>query len=120
MNKKKALQYICENDISGIKAGLERETFLDIWMVVVNGRIFARSWGFAENSWYNSFLKDSCGQIKCGDIILNINAHIPDDLVDITPSINQVYLTKYSTKQYAKPITEGKHVEKTMEFIVCE
>lgn len=120
MNKQKALQYVCENEIIGIKAGIKRDTFLDIWMVVVNNRIFARSWGFAEKSWYNSFLKDSFGQIKCGGDVFNINACIPADLDDLTLSINSAYLTKYSTKQYAKPITEGKHVEKTMEFIIGE
>jgi hypothetical protein len=39
---------------------------------------------------------------------------------DLTPQINIAYLTKYSTKQYAKPITGQKHVEKTMEFVICE
>ncbi|MBK1896475.1 DUF2255 family protein [Chryseobacterium paridis] len=120
MNKQMAIQYVNENEITGIKAGLQRDTFLDIWMVVVNDRIFARSWGFAEKSWYNTFLKDSCGQIKCGDQIFSIKACIPPDLNDLTFSINQAYLTKYSTKQYAKPITEQKHIDKTMEFIICE
>lgn len=120
MNKENALYFICKNEIIGIKAGEKRETFLDIWMVVINDRIFARSWGFAEKSWYNCFLKDPFGQIKCGESIFNINACIPADLDDLTLSINNAYLTKYSTKQYAKPITEGKHIEKTMEFMICE
>ncbi|MDH6253685.1 hypothetical protein M2347_003412 [Chryseobacterium sp. H1D6B] len=120
MNKETALKYICENEITGIKAGLQRETFLEIWMVVVDNRIFARSWGFAERSWYNSFLEDPMGQIQCGDAILSINAHIPADINDLTPQINNAYLTKYSTKQFAKPITDQKHAEKTMEFVICE
>jgi len=120
MNKQMALQYVIENEIVGIKAGLQRETFLDIWMVVVNDRIFARSWGFAKKSWYNTFLEDSIGQIRCGKAILSVNACIPSDIDELTSHINNAYLTKYSTKQYAKPITEKEHVEKTMEFIICE
>lgn len=119
MNKQTAVEYVIENEIIGIKAGLQRETFLDIWMVVVNNRIFARSWGFAEKSWYNSFLQDSLGQIQCGDTIFTINAVIPVDIDDLTPHINNAYLTKYSSKQYAKPITGQKHIEKTMEFIIA-
>ena len=46
-----AIQYINSHNLIGIKAGKERETFLEIWMVTVENRIFARSWGFAEKSW---------------------------------------------------------------------
>lgn len=120
MNQKEVAHYVDENEIIGIKAGLQRETFLDIWMVTVHNRIFARSWGLAEKSWYNSFLLDPVGQINCGGTVLNIRASVPDDIEEISPAINNAYLTKYSTKQYAKPITEQQHVEKTMEFMICE
>lgn len=120
MNQQDAIQYVSENEIIGIKAGLQRDTFLDVWMVVVNNRIFARSWGFAERSWYNSFLQDPLGQIQCGDSILHINAYIPTDLNDLTDRINTAYLTKYSTRKYARPITEQQHVEKTMEFVILD
>lgn len=52
-------------------------------MLVINERIFARSWGFAEKSWYNTFLSDSNGKIKCGETVFNIKAIVPDDLSEI-------------------------------------
>lgn len=121
MNKELAINYINEHSLTGIKAGKERETFLEIWMVVVNDRIFARSWGLAQKSWYNSFLTDPKGAIKCGDYIIPIRASIPEDSEELKELINQAYLTKYNSehnKKYAEGIIENKHVERTMEFII--
>ncbi|KFF25705.1 DUF2255 family protein [Chryseobacterium vrystaatense] len=123
MNKDKALHFINTHNITEIKAGEERTTFLEIWMVTVNDRIFARSWGLAERSWYNTFLKDPSGQIRCGEEIFNIKAVIPPDIKDLNSYINTAYLTKYNTGKnirYSKAIVEEKHAERTMEFIICE
>ncbi|BAP31497.1 uncharacterized protein CHSO_2460 [Chryseobacterium sp. StRB126] len=123
MNKNKALNYIRTHNHIGIKAGSERPEFLEIWMVVAQNRVFARSWGLAEKSWYNTFLECSEGQIKCGKTIYNIKAVIPEDLNQLTDDINQTYLTKYNSehnRKYAIGIIEDQHVEKTMEFIIGE
>ncbi len=123
MNKNKALEYIKTHNLIEIKAGSERPEFLEIWMVVVRDRIFARSWGLAERSWYTTFLGCSEGQIKCGDTIYVINAVVPRDLNLLTDEINQAYLAKYNSgrnSQYAIGIIEEKHVEKTMELIIRE
>ncbi len=116
-----AIQHINSHNLIGIKAGKERESFLEIWMVTVENRIFARSWGFAEKSWYNTFLKDNLGEIKCGETIYAIEARIPEDLSELEQEINQAYLDKYDSGEnsfYAKGIIEEKHVAKTMEFII--
>ena len=123
MKKALVLNYIKTNNLIGIKAGLQRQTFLDIWMVIVNNRIFARSWGLSDKSWYNSFLQDSTGQLKCGDTIFNIKAIVPANKNNLTSEINNAYLKKYNTGHnipYAKGIIEPKHVEKTLEFIIEE
>lgn len=123
MNKDLALEYINSHNIIEIKAGQQRTSFLEIWMVTVNDRIFARSWGLAERSWYHTFLETPEGQIKCGEEIFKIKALVPDDLKELTPDINTAYLTKYNTGSnlhYSKGIIQQKHIEKTMEFIICE
>ncbi|MCS4225457.1 DUF2255 family protein [Sphingobacterium sp. BIGb0165] len=123
MCKQKVLDYIQNNNLIGVKAGIERPDFLDIWMVVVQGRIFARSWGLAERSWYNSFLKKPMGQIKCGTILCQIWATVVDDTPELTAAINQAYLAKYNqgyNSVYAQSIIAEKHVAKTMEFMIDE
>ncbi|CAI8787141.1 DUF2255 family protein [Chryseobacterium sp. IT-36CA2] len=123
MNKEIALDYIQNNTIIGIKAGYQRPEFLEIWMVVVQNRIFARSWGLAERSWYNAFLENSEGEIQCGETIYPIKTLIPEDIRSLTEEINQAYLTKYNSGhniKYSKGIIQEKHVAKTMEFIILE
>ena len=122
MNNESALKYIQTNNLIGIKAGTDRETFLEIWMVTVGDRIFARSWGFAERSWFNTFLQNPNGEIKCGDKIFKIKAEIPVTEDGLTVKINAAYLSKYTStehnKKYALGIIEEAHMERTMEFIV--
>ncbi|MFP3831260.1 DUF2255 family protein [Chryseobacterium sp. SIMBA_028] len=123
MNKDEVLNYIRTHTLIGIKAGSERPGFLEIWMVLAQDRIFARSWGLAERSWYTAFLKDPNGQIQCGNTIFNIKAVIPSDNEELTDKINQAYLTKYNigrNRKYAIGIIQEKHIERTMEFIICD
>ncbi|WP_312557958.1 DUF2255 family protein [Empedobacter brevis] len=122
-NFEKVKNYISTHNLIGLKAGLSRENFLDIWMVIVENRIFARSWGFAEKSWYNTFLVENEGELRCGDLIVKIKAQIPNDLNQISAEINKAYLDKYNygdNSVYAKGIIGQEHVDKTMEFIVAE
>lgn len=115
------VNFINTNNLIGIKAGSARETFLNIWMVVVDERIFARSWGFSERSWFNTFLEEARGQLKCGDIIADIRAEVPVWNESLNERINQAYLAKYDEGDnsfYAKGITQPEHVAKTMEFIL--
>lgn len=122
MTNTNAVHFIKSNNLIGIKAGHDRETFLEIWMVVVDNRIFARSWGFAERSWYNQFLKNSLGEIQCGDEVFQIKAQIPEDEEKLRTKINEAYLEKYTktehNRKYATGIVKTEHAEKTMEFIV--
>ena len=121
MNKENALHYIKTNNLIGIKAGQQRSEFLEIWMIVVQDRVFARSWGLAERSWYTVFLENSAGEIQCEEIIYPIHAVIPEDLNKLTEEINKAYLTKYNTGHnipYSQGIIQEKHVAKTMEFII--
>ncbi|WPO88918.1 DUF2255 family protein [Chryseobacterium sp. HR92] len=123
MNKENALYYIKTNTIIGIKAGQKRSEFLEIWMVVVQDRVFARSWGLAERSWYNTFLENPDGEIQCGETIYPIKALIPQDINDLTEEINEAYLTKYNTSHnipYSQGIIQEKHIAKTMEFIILD
>ncbi|HET6227026.1 MAG TPA: DUF2255 family protein [Bacteroidia bacterium] len=113
------MNYIRNNNLIGIKAGKERDTFLEIWMVVVDDRIFARSWGMAEKSWYNTLKENSQGFLKCGNKIFEMKAIIPVQSAALTEKINKAYLDKYDSGEnsfYAKGIIKQEHVAKTMEF----
>jgi hypothetical protein len=46
-----------------IRAGTEPHRFIGIWAVVVEGRVFVRSWSLRPRSWYRTFLLEPVGAI---------------------------------------------------------
>ncbi|HEV2826109.1 MAG TPA: DUF2255 family protein [Pyrinomonadaceae bacterium] len=49
--------------IIGIRAGTKPHRIIGIWTVVVENRVFVRSWGLKERGWYSTFLEDPVGVI---------------------------------------------------------
>jgi hypothetical protein len=52
---------IHNSKILGIRAGQQPHRFIGIWVVVVEGRVFVRSWSLKPRSWYRTFLEDPYG-----------------------------------------------------------
>lgn len=52
------LETIRKDKILGIKAGREAHRIIGIWAVIVEGRVFVRSWSIKPRSWYRTFLED--------------------------------------------------------------
>lgn len=121
MSASATLDYIRQHNLIGIRAGQDRPTFLPIWMVVVDNRVFARSWGLAEKSWFNSFMENPAGAIRCGEEMIPVRAVVPSDLAQLTERISQAYLDKYNAganSPYAQGITQPEHVARTLELVV--
>lgn len=118
---KALLKCITETQITSLRVGEGRDKFTGIWMVVVKGRIFGRSYYGAERSWYTAFLKDNKGDIKCGKEIIPVKGVKPQDIKSITKAINQGYERKYLVKAYNKKWVDGlcepERVNRTMEFL---
>lgn len=111
--------HLVEHNYVQIKGGENRETFLEIWMVNVEQRIFARSWGLSERSWFTAFVASGIGQLKYGDTVINVRGKkLPSDAV-IQKQINNAYRSRYTEKEniyYANAISQPKYAEFTMEF----
>ncbi len=113
-------QHLKAHTLTGIKAGKERTTFLNIWMVQVDGRVFARSWGKSNRSWFTTLLDKQHGQIKYGDTVIDITG-IPCKDPLLNTRIDQAYLDRYTTPEnmpYAVGITQPEYAEFTMEFLI--
>jgi hypothetical protein len=55
---------IHESKILGIRAGTEPHRIIGIWAVVVEGRVFVRSYTLKERSWYRTFREQPRGIIE--------------------------------------------------------
>jgi hypothetical protein len=47
-----------------IRAGTGRHRFIGIWAVVVNDRVFVRSWSVKPDGWYRTFQKEPRGTLQ--------------------------------------------------------
>jgi len=50
-----------------IRAGVGAHRFIGIWFVIVNERVFVRSWSVKPDGWYQTFRKDYRG----AEVVLN-------------------------------------------------
>src|SRR6266446_6034660 len=57
---------ICDGKILGIRAGTKPHRIIGIWAVVVESRVFVRSWSLKQRSWYRAFLEEPRGVIDIG------------------------------------------------------
>ncbi|AVR44380.1 DUF2255 domain-containing protein [Christiangramia fulva] len=111
--------YLANNTLVEIKGGLTRPSFLKIWMVEVDKRIFARSWNKSERSWFTEFQKTGIGEIKFGDKVIRVKGKKINASNPINQKISEAYLKKYDQPgnlKYAEGISQPEYFEYTMEF----
>jgi len=61
---KAVVEAIHSAKILGIRAGKKPHRIIGIWAVVVEGRVFVRSYSLKERSWYRTFQEDPRGVIE--------------------------------------------------------
>ena len=113
------LAAIRKEKILGIRAGSQPHRTIGIWMVVVEGRVFVRSWSMKPRSWWRVFLEDLYGSIFIADREIPVRAvHTRSEL--LKDAVSQAYKEKYNTPgsiQYVKEMSRGKPRETTTELV---
>lgn len=108
-----------EDTLLKVKGGTSRDRFLEIWMVTVDNRVFARSWSKSERSWFTAFLEEGLGEIGYRNQVLQVSGVKVSNDDPIQDKINQAYLTKYTqegNRYYAEGITQSEYRDYTLEF----
>jgi len=79
-----------------IRAGSRRHRFIGIWVVVVEGRAFARSWSLKPRSWWRTFQADPRGAIRVAGRSIAVRAvHTRSER--LKRAVDRAYLAKYGT-----------------------
>lgn len=115
--------YLTNNTLIEIKGGLKRPTFLPIWMVEVDNRIFARSWNKSEKSWFTEFRNQGIGEIKYGDRIIRVKGQKVDSANEMNHRISEAYIRKYNQPRnlkYSEGISQPEYFDYTMEFFYTD
>lgn len=106
--------------IMGIRAGARSgHRFIGVWPIVVNGRLFARSWTHTADGWYHAFLEDPLGTIQVGEREIRVRA-IPATGERLRDAIEREYAAKYHTRasqKYVRGFRTPRRRDTTMEFV---
>jgi hypothetical protein len=106
--------------IMGIRAGARSDhRFIGVWPIVVEGRLFARSWTLKKDGWYRTFLEDPLGVIQVGDREVRIRA-IGVKSERLLDKIEDAYAEKYDTKasqKYVRGFRAQRRRDTTTEFV---
>jgi len=101
-----------------IRAGTRPHRFIGIWVVVVNDRVFVRSWSVKPRGWYRMFLEEPCGSVQIANSEITVRAVRTRDK-RLRDAVDRAYLEKYNTRgaiKYAKDLGSAKSRATTLEL----
>ena len=115
------LAAIRDGNVLRIRAGSEPHRFIGIWVVVVEGRAFVRSWSLKPRSWYRTFLKEPRGAIQVAGREIPVRA-VQTRSERLKDAVDRAYLEKYKSPgaiKYARDLGRPKSRATTTELVPC-
>lgn len=93
--------------------------FVAVWVVVVDGRVFARSWNDKPAGWRSAFLAHPDGALLVDGKEVGIRAR-PLRAAKPQDAIDAAYAAKFTTKanlHYVRGLCDVRRRATTMEFL---
>jgi hypothetical protein len=112
------LNTISNSPVIGIKAGKAPHRVIAVWAVVVNNRVFIRSWGHKERSWYHAFRKDRVGELHFGSRKIRIRPVFVRS-EELKHLVSKAYAEKYHTPgsvRFVKDMSRSRSRNTTTEL----
>jgi hypothetical protein len=116
---KLVLAAIRDSKILGIRAGTEPHRIIGIWAVVVEGRVFVRSWSLKPRSWYRTFLEEPRGAIEVNGREIPIRAVFTRS-ERLKDAVDRAYGEKYHTpgsRHFVRGFAHKKRRDTTTELL---
>ena len=113
------LASIHNSKIIGIRAGTQSHRFIGIWAVVIDGRVFVRSWSLKPGSWYRTFLEEPRGTLQIAGHEIPIRS-VRTRSERLKKAVDRAYLEKYNTPgsiKYARDLGSEKSRGTTTELV---
>jgi hypothetical protein len=110
---------IDRSKILGIRAGTRPHRFIGVWVVVVRGRVFIRSWSLKPSGWYRTFLEEPSGAIQIEGREIPVRA-VRTRSEGLKAAVDRAYLEKYNTPgalRYARDLVGTRSREATIELV---
>ena len=105
-----------------IRAGSGSHRFIGIWVVVVDDRVFVRSWSLKPQGWFHRFTKEPVGSIQIAAREIPVRA-VRTRNETLKGAVDQAYLAKYNSRgeiKYAKDLVSANCRGATIELVPFE
>lgn len=116
------LESIRKEKIIGIRAGgNSTHRVIGIWAVVVERRVFVRSWSLKPRSWWRTFLEDPHGLMTIGKQEFSIRT-IQTRSERLKDLVSAAYKEQYNTPgsvQYVKEMSRKESRDTTTELVLA-
>jgi hypothetical protein len=107
--------------ILGVRSGAEHR-YTGVWVVVVERRVFVRSWNDRPTGWYRAFRDEPRGSISLGGREMAVRAiHVRSER--LRKAVTQAYAGKYDTKaseRWVRGFAEPEREATTLELVPAE
>jgi len=116
---KSVVAAIDQSKILGIRAGSKPHRVIGIWVVVVEGRAFVRSWSLKPRSWYRTFREEPRGIIVIDERELRVRP-IFTRSERLKKAVDLAYAEKYNTPgslHYVKGFRQKQRRDSTTELV---
>ena len=103
----------------GIRAGRGPHRVIGIWAVVVDRRVFARSWGREADGWYATLVREPRGIVAIGGRTIPVRT-VRTRGERLKDAISRAYREKYSTAgslRYVRDLSRPKCRNASIEFV---
>jgi hypothetical protein len=110
---------IRDGKILGIRAGTKPHRIIGIWAVVVENRVFVRSWSMKPRSWYRTFLEEPRGIIEVEGRQIPVRAVFTRS-ERLKDAVDRAYAEKFNTPgsaHFVKGFAEKKRRDTTTELV---
>jgi DNA-directed RNA polymerase specialized sigma24 family protein len=102
----------------GVRAGTEHRS-TGVWVVVVDSRVFVRSWNDKPTGWFRAFRTQPSGMIQVGELELPVRAKLARS-ERIRDAVKAAFGAKYNTegsRKWVERFADPERVRTTLEFV---
>ena len=115
---KKTIEELRSAKILGVRAGTEHR-YTGVWVVVVDERVFARSWNDKPTGWFRAFKNEPEGKIQVGEREIPVRGKVVRG-ARLLDAITAAFAEKYNTKgsqKWIEGFREPARLATTLEFL---
>lgn len=115
---KATLEELAGAKILGVRAGTEHR-YTGVWVVVVEGRAFVRSWNDKPTGWYRAFQAEPLGSVQLAGREIPVRARRTRG-ERLRDAVTRAYAEKYDTKaseKWVRGFAEPHRAVATLEIV---